>query len=54
MLESINYIRNISKKKVTIDQIVIYLNHAGASNWDKESVEANVKEMQTKGIIHPF
>ena len=52
MLEAINYIRNVSKKKVTIDKIVTYLNNAGASNWDKESVEANLKEMEIKGIIN--
>ena len=52
MLEVINYIRNVNKKKVTIDRIVTYLNNAGASNWDKESVEGNLKEMQTKGIIN--
>ena len=52
MLEAINYIRNVSKKKVTIDRIVTYLNNAGASKWDKESAEANLKEMQTKGIIN--
>ena len=52
MLEAVNYIRNVSKKKVTIDRIVTYLNDAGASNWDKKSVEANLKEMQTKGIIN--
>ena len=28
------------------------LNNAGASNWDKESLEAYLKEMQTKGIIN--
>ena len=43
MLEATNYIRNISKKKVTIDEIVTYLNNVGASNWDKESVGANLK-----------
>ena len=52
MLEAISYIRNVSKKKVTIDKIVTYLNNAGASNWDKESVEANLKEMETKGTIN--
>ena len=51
MLEAINYIRNVSKKKMTIDKIVTYLNNADASNWDKESVEANLKEMETKDII---
>ena len=52
MLEAINYIRNVSKKKVTMDRILTYLNNAGASNWDKESVEVNLKEMQTRGIIN--
>ena len=52
MLEAINYIRNVIKKKVTIDRIITYLNNAGESNWDKESAEANLKEMQTKGIIN--
>ena len=28
ILEAINYIRGISKKKVTIDKIVSYLNNA--------------------------
>ena len=52
MLEAINYIKNVTKKKVTIDKIVTYLNNAGASNWDKESIEANLKEMETKSIIN--
>ena len=51
MLEAIDYIGNIRKKKVTKDKIVTYLNNAGASNWDKESVEGNLKEMETKGIL---
>ena len=37
---------------MTIYKIVTYLNNAGASNWDKGSVEASLKEMQTKGIIN--
>ena len=40
------------KESGKIDKIVTYLNNAGASNWDKESVEANLKEMETKGIIN--
>ena len=52
MLEAISYIRNVSKKKVTIDRIVTYVKIAVASNWDKELVEANLKEMETKGIIN--
>ena len=52
ILEAINFIRNVSKKKETVDKIVTYLNNAGASTCDKESVEADLKEMQTKGIIN--
>ena len=52
ILEAINYIRNVSKKKVTIDRIVTYLNNTGVSNQDKESAEANLKEIQTKGNIN--
>ena len=52
MLEAINYIRNVSKKKVTIDKIAFFLNNAGESNWDKELVEANLREKQRKGIIN--
>ena len=52
MLEAINYIRNVSKKNMTIDKIVTYLNNAGASHRDKELVEANLKEMETKGIVN--
>ena len=51
MLEAIDYIRNVSKKKVTIDRIT-YLNNGGASSWDNEPVESNLKEMQIKGIIN--
>ena len=54
MLEANNYIRNVSKRKVTIDKIVTYLNNAGASNWDKEPVKAKMKEMQTEGIINEY
>ena len=52
MFEAINYIRNGNKTKVTIDEIVTYLNNAGASNWDKGSVETNLKKMQTKEVIN--
>ena len=52
MVEAINYVRNVSKKKVAIDKIVTYFNNAGSSNWDKESLEANLKKMQTKGVVN--
>ena len=37
---------------MAIDKIATYLNNAVASNWDKESVKANLKEMQTEDIIN--
>ena len=46
-LVTVNFLGSYILKK-----IVTYLNNAGASNWDKESVEGNLKEMQTKGIIN--
>ena len=52
MVEAINYIRNGNKAKVTIDEIVTYLNKAAASNWGKGSVETNLKKMQTKEVIN--
>ena len=52
MLEVIHYIRNVSKYKVAIDEIVTYLKNADASNWDKASIETNLKEMQTKVSIN--
>ena len=44
VLEAINQIRNISQREVT------HLNNDGASNWDKESIEANWEEIQTNVI----
>ena len=44
MLQAISYIRNVTKEKVTIDKVVTYLNNVGASNWNKESCEANLKK----------
>ena len=45
MLEAINYVRNKITKKMTVDKTVTYLNNGDSSNWIKESVDANFKEM---------
>ena len=50
ILQAINYIRHVSKKKVTIDKIVTYLNSAGVSNWDKEPCKQRVLLMKMKMI----
>ena len=52
MLEAISSIKHVNKKKVTTGKIVAYLNNAGGPNWNKESVEANLKEMLTKSITN--
>ena len=54
VLKAIGFVRNISNKTVTIDQIVMHRNNICASNKDTESVEANLKEMQTKSIINEY
>ena len=38
ILKPINYIRKISKKKVTEDSISTYLNNKGAHNNDNKSI----------------
>ena len=38
ILEAINHIKNISKKKITIDRIVAQLDNSAAANWDLESI----------------
>ena len=45
MLEAINYVRNKITKKMTVDKTVTHLKNGDASNWNKESVDANFKEM---------
>ena len=51
ILEAINHIKNISKKKITIDRIVAQLDNSAAANWDLESIKSCLNEMTAKGII---
>ena len=51
ILEAINYIGKIGKKKVTEDNIPTYLNNKGAHNIDNKSVIEILKQQQGKGFI---
>ena len=52
ILEAISHIKNISKKKVTINRIVAQINNSAATNWDLECVKSFLNEMTVKGIIN--
>ena len=52
ILEAIQYISKISKKKVTEDSISTYLNNKGAHNIDNKSVIEILKQLQGKGLIN--
>ena len=52
ILETIQYISKISKKKVTEDSISTYLNNRGAHNIDNKSLIEILKQLQGKGLIN--
>ena len=52
ILEAIQYISKISKKKLTEDSISTYLNNKGAHNIDNKSIIEFVKQLQDKGLIN--
>ena len=45
ILEAINYISKISKKKVTVDSISSYITNNGAHNIDCSSITETLKQM---------
>ena len=51
ILEAINYISKISKKKVTVDSISSYIINSGAHNIDCNSITETLKQMQDNGLI---
>ena len=51
MLEAISYIRNISKKKVNIDEIVTYLNNAGTSTGTRSQLRQTLKECKQRALL---
>ena len=52
ILEAINYISKINKKKVTEDSVSTFLNNKGAPNIGKKSIIEIPKQLQGKGLIN--
>ena len=52
ILEAIQYISKISKKKVTEDSISTYLSNKGVHNIDNKSIIEILKQLQGKGLIN--
>ena len=52
LLEAINYVSNISRQKVTVDNISTFLDKRGPNNLDNEVIMKTLQEMQAKGLIN--
>ena len=52
LLESITHVKNISKKKPTVKQLLAPINRERVNNWDKSVVEETLCILRTKGIIN--
>ena len=51
IVEAINYIKKISKKKPSIDRLLAHINNTTANNWDREFVEDTLHELRVRGVI---
>ena len=51
LLEAINLIKNVSKKRVTADRLVLHLKEIVVTNWDRDSVDDTMCILQCKGAI---
>ena len=52
LLEAITHVKNISKKKPTVKQLLAHINSLGANNWDESVVEETLWILRAKGIIN--
>ena len=52
LVEAINHIKNVNKRRVTIDCVVNHLNKIGSTNWDQESINDMLCMLQCKGFIN--
>ena len=52
LLETINNISNISRQKITVDNISTFLDKRGPNNLDNEVIIKTLQEMQAKGPIN--
>ena len=51
LLEAINLIKNVSKKRVTADHLLLHLKEIVVTNWDRDSVDDTMCILQCKGAI---
>ena len=51
ILETINYVRNVSEKKLSIANILSRISKTSASNLDTRSLEKELHQMIAKGLI---
>ena len=54
ILEAIKYIKQISKKKVFLDNILRRINKANATNIDIDTLKIDVDNMLRNGIINQY
>ena len=52
LLEAINYVSNVSRQKVTVDNISTFLDKRGPNNLDNEVIIKTLQEVQAKGLIN--
>ena len=51
LLEAINHIKNVSKKRVTADRLLNHRKKIGAKNWDQESINGRFYILQCKKVL---
>ena len=51
IVEAINYIKKISKKKPSIYRLLAPINNTTANDWDRQFAEGTLYELRAKGIM---
>ena len=51
LLEAINHIKNVNRKRVMADCLLSHLKKIGATNWDQQSINDMLCILQYKGTI---
>ena len=52
ILNAVNHIKQISKKKVSLDSILQRLNKTSATNIDTDAIRMEIEQMLHKGVIN--
>ena len=52
LVEAINHIKNVNKRRVMIDCVVNRLKKTDSTNWDQESINDMLCILQCKGFIN--